>query len=333
MIRINNIKPIPFFCLLLIGTFFSCGTDSGESLKKEELSNWNDTPLKQEIIDFVTDITTPGSPEFVAEEDRIAVFDNDGTLWNEKPLYIPVEYEIAYLKKEVPKNPELQKNNFYKKIAEGNLKVLKDYSSFELINLLFASHMGQKELNYENSVYTFLTENKHSRFNRPFKEMVFQPMVELVHYLQENDFKVYIVTGGEISFVRTVSKEIYNIEPENVVGSSVLLKYVSDTTGTYLVRTEKIQSINDKYVKPANIELHIGKKPIFAAGNSDGDYEMMQYTLSGDGPSMAIIVNHDDKEREYAYMHGTEKAIADADSIGWKIVSMRSEFNIVFPEK
>lgn len=317
---------------VILGLIVSCSNSNQQNLSEEILNSWNNTALKQEISDFVNAVATPNSPDFVTEEDRIAVFDNDGTLWNEKPLYIPVEYEIDYLKEAVPQNPELQENRFYTEIANGNLDVMKDFSSFELINLLFASHNGQKEADYESSVYTFLSEKQHSKLKRPYKEMVYQPMLELVKYLQNNKFKVFIVTGGEISFVRTVSKEIYNIEPENVIGSSVQLKYVSDTSGTYLMRTDKIQSVNDKHFKPANIGLHIGKKPIFAAGNSDGDYEMMEYTLSGDGPSMAIIVNHDDEEREYNYMHGTEKAIAHADSIGWHIVSMKKEFKTVFPE-
>ena len=326
------IRSIHYFSTLLIVVLLSCSSQPSENLQKEVLNIWNNTVLKQEIIDFVNAVTLPDSPKYVAEEDRIAVFDNDGTLWNEKPLYIPVEYELAYLKEEVPQNPELQKNSFYTEIAKGNVAVMKDFSSFDLVNLLFTSHKGQKEADYESSVYTFLSEKQHPKFKRPFKALVYQPMVELVQYLQNNNFKVYIVTGGEISFVRTVSKEIYNIEPENVIGSSVQLKYVSDTSGTYLMRTDKIQSVNDKYIKPSNISLHIGKKPIFAAGNSDGDYEMMQYTLSGEGPSMAIIVHHDDEQREYKYMHGTEKAIAHADSIGWHIVSMKKEFKTVFPE-
>lgn len=326
------IRSIHYFSTIFIGVLFSCSSQPNENLHNEELNNWNNTVLKQEIIGFVESVSLPTSPKFVAEEDRIAVFDNDGTLWNEKPLYIPVEYELAYLKEKVPQNPELQKNRFYTEIAKGNLAVMKNFSSFDLINLLFASHKDQKEADYESSVYTFLSEKQHSKFKRPFKALVYQPMVELVQYLQNNNFKVYIVTGGEISFVRTVSKEIYNIEPENVIGSSVELKYISDSTGTFLLRTEKIQSVNDKQFKPTNIGLHIGKKPIFAAGNSDGDYEMMQYTLSGEGPSMAIIVNHDDDEREYKYMHGTEKAIAHADSIGWHIVSMKKEFKTVFQE-
>ncbi len=324
-------KAYHLFAIVLIGALFSCTASIKESKTKAELSHWNDTPLKSEIIEFVLSVTSSDSPEFVAQEDRIAVFDNDGTLWTEKPMYIPLEYEVDYLKTEVEKNPELQQNHLYSEIAKGNLSVMKEFSSFDLINYLFATHKGQKEADYENSVYRFLSEEDHPKFKRPYKELVYQPMLELISYLQHNNFKVFIVTGGEISFVRTVSKEIYNIAPENVIGSSVVLEYVSDSGGTYLVRTDKIQAVNDKHFKPANIGLHIGKKPIFAAGNSDGDYEMMEYTLSGDGPSMAIIVNHDDVEREFSYMHGTEKAIAHADSIGWHIVSMKKEFTSIFP--
>jgi phosphoserine phosphatase len=294
------------------------------------LPSWNEGDTRSAIIDFVSGTTTEGSVNFIPTADRIAVFDNDGTLWIEKPLYIPIEYEIDYLKKVVPKNPEMARNKLYMGLSNGDLGVLKDYNSFELINLLFAAHNGQPEDEYEASVYTFLSEHRHPEYDRPFKELIFQPMLELIDYLQANDFKVFIVTGGELSFVRTVSEEIYNIPQENVVGSNILFQYESDSTGVEIIRTGKIVSANDKQIKPANIELHIGKKPIFAAGNSDGDYEMMEYTLSGDGPSMAILVHHDDEEREYSYTHGTEKAIEDSPGKGWYVVSMKNDWKRVF---
>lgn len=298
--------------------------------KLEVLPSWNDGTNKQSIINFVNNITLEGSDHFVPQADRIAVFDNDGTLWNEKPLYIPVEYEIDFIKEAVKSNPAMLDNKLYKGLSEGDLTIMNNYSTFELIHQLFAAHDGQLEEDYKKSVYQFLTGSNHPKFNRPFKEMVYQPMVELVHFLQDNDFKVYIVTGGEITFVRTVSDEIYNIPAENVIGSSVVLNYVSDSIGSRLIRTGTIQSANDKHIKPANIELHIGKKPIFAAGNSDGDYAMMEYTSSGNGPSMAILVHHDDEEREYSYIHGTEKAVDDADKKGWHVISMKNDFRQIF---
>ncbi|WP_439184843.1 HAD family hydrolase [Carboxylicivirga taeanensis] len=295
------------------------------------LPSWNNTHSKELILSFVKRVTEPSSEAFVPIENRIAVFDNDGTLWNEKPLYIPIEYEINYIKESAQSNPALLDNELYKGLAEGNLAILQKYSTFDLINQLFAAHNNQDETEYKQSVYRFLSKNHHPQHNRPFKEMIYQPMVELVHYLQQHNFEVYIVTGGEITFVRTISKEIYNIPVENVIGSSVKLNYISDEQGVRLIRTGSIQSANDKHVKPCNIELHIGKKPIFAAGNSDGDYEMMEYTLSGDTPSMAILLHHDDAKREYSYMHGTEKAVEDADIKGWHVISMKNDFNQIFP--
>ncbi len=319
---------ISFSILLLI----SCNQPNGHQDKQSSyLASWNNTTNKEAIQSFVKQVCDESSADFVPMKDRIAVFDNDGTLWNEKPLYIPLEYEISYLHEAVKSNPVLLENELYKDLAEGDLAAMKNYSSFDLINELFAAHNEQAESDYEQSVYRFLTDKQHPRFKRPFKEMIYQPMVELVHYLQAYEFKVYIVTGGEITFVRTVSEEIYNIPVENVVGSSVHLNYISDEQGTRLVRTGNIQSANDKQIKPCNIELHIGKKPIFAAGNSDGDYQMMEYTLSGKGLSMAILVNHDDEEREYSYMHGTENAIADAQQQGWHIISMKNDFKQIFP--
>jgi len=318
--------------LTLILVSYSCSSPSTTLQNTTPpLNDWNDTPIKQEIITFVQKVTEKTSSDFVPIADRIAVFDNDGTLWNEKPLYIPMEYEINYIQEVVKTKPEMLKNKLYEGLAEGNLAIMKEYSTFDLINQLFAAHDQQLEKDYYQSVYTFLTENNHPKFNRPFKEMVYQPMVELVLYLQDHDFKVFIVTGGEITFVRTVSEEIYDIPAEKVIGSNIQLAYVSDSLGQRLIRTNKVISANDKHIKPANIGLHIGKKPIFAAGNSDGDYEMMEYTLSGNGPSMAILVHHDDEKREYKYMHGAEKAVEDANTKGWHVVSMKKDFKQIFP--
>lgn len=325
----KKISYIFFFAIVL---FLTACTSQSTTVKQEKLPSWNNVPLKTEILNFVESVSKESSADFVAPKDRIAVFDNDGTLWNEKPLYIPVEYEISYIKNLVEERPELKENKLYNGLYEGNLAVMKDYSNFELIHELFAVHAGQSETAYKASVYDFLSNQNHPEHKRPFKEMIYSPMVELVHYLQAHNFKVYIVTGGEISFVRTVSEEIYNIPVENVIGSNVKYKYNAEAK-PYLIRTSEISSANDKQVKPANIELHIGKKPIFAAGNSDGDYEMMQYTLSGEGPSMAILVHHDDEEREYKYMHGTEKAIEHADSIGWSVISMKKDWNQIFSVK
>ncbi len=318
--------------ILLTVLLLNCKVTT-EPLKTEDpLSLWNDGKVKTAIIDFVQKVTDETSADFVAEKNRIAVFDNDGTLWNEKPLYIPVELEMVFIQQNYSAKPEWKNDELYTGIANDDLSVLSKYSTGELIGKLFATHDGQKEEDYKKFVYETLSTVQHSKFNRPLKEMTYSPMVQLVDYLQDNEFNVFIVTGGEITSVRTVSEEIYNIPKENVVGSSVVLEYVTDDNGSYLVRTAKIQSANDQQVKPTNIELHIGRKPIFAAGNSNGDYEMMEYTLSGDGPSMAILVNHDDDQREYSYMHGTEKAVEDATEKGWYVVSMKNDFKEIFAE-
>ncbi len=260
------------FVLTLSVVLFSCTFTENKETINSSLSLWNESPVKTSIITFVESVTDKNSSGFVPTKERIAVFDNDGTLWNEKPLYIPVEFTLDYIKKTYPTKPEWHENKLYKRIAEGDLSVLKEYSTIDLVTQLFAANDKQLQQEYIRDAYKFLSNNKDRKFNRPYKEMVYTPMVELVHYLQANNFKVYIVTGGEITFLRTVSEEIYNIPMENVIGSSVVLEYKSDEKGNYLVRTGKINSINDKHFKPVNIELHIGRKPIFAAGNSDGDY-------------------------------------------------------------
>lgn len=325
-----------FFLTLLISVLlFSCqapveNKTADSTSSENSLSLWNDSEVKTAIIDFVEKVTDENSTDFVPVKERIAVFDNDGTLWNEKPLYIPVEIELAYIKKVYPDNPEWKDDKMYSAIASDNLDVLKEYSNAELATKLFAAHAGQKEEDYKAFVYETLSTVNHRKYNRPLKEVTYSPMVELLEYFQANNFNVYIVTGGEITSVRTVSEEIYNIPIENVVGSSVHYKYIVDEKGKYIERQAGISSNNDKQVKPTNIELHIGRKPIFAAGNSDGDYEMMEYTLSGEGPSMAILVHHDDEEREYNYMHGTEKAIDDAEEQGWYVISMKNDFKEIF---
>ncbi len=318
--------------LLLFVAFISCTSPSThtDELTKHPLPSWNDTKLKAKIISFVVSVSDPYSDDFVPPTDRIAVFDNDGTLWTEKPQYIPVILESAYIKDQYTKRKEWQKDTVFTAIANNDFSIIKKYNTGFLLNKIFGSHAGDKEEDYKDFAYQVLSNTKHSKFNRPLKELTFVPMVELVHYLQEHEFKVFIVTGGEISSVRTVSEEIYNIPKENVVGTSINYKYISDKKGVYIERESTINSFNDGPVKPANIELHIGKKPIFAAGNSDGDYQMMEYTLSGNSHSMAILVNHDDEEREFSYMHGTEKAVADAEAKGWDVVSMKHEFKQIF---
>ncbi|WP_346859176.1 HAD family hydrolase [uncultured Draconibacterium sp.] len=325
--------------LIILSVFlFSCQTTvenkpaDNTDTTQEPLSLWNNSEVKTAIVEFVEKVTDENSADFVPVKERIAVFDNDGTLWNEKPLYIPVEIELAYIKKVFPERPEWKDDRIYSAIAEDNLAVLKDLGTAELATKLFAAHKGQKEEDYKTFVYETLSTVKHRKYNRPLKEVTYSPMVELVGYLQANCFNVYIVTGGEITSVRTVSEEIYNIPKENVVGTSVNCKYISNDSGIYIEREAEISSNNDKQVKPVNIELHIGRKPIFAAGNSDGDYQMMEYTLSGRGPSMAILVHHDDEVREYTYMHGTENAIKDAAEKGWFVVSMKNDFKEIFAE-
>ncbi|HYQ56061.1 MAG TPA: HAD family hydrolase [Draconibacterium sp.] len=319
-----------FFFFLTVIFFTQCTISNKESSKSQVLSLWKDGIVKESIIKFISDVTNESSVTYVSVEDRIAVFDNDGTLWCEKPLYIPVELEIAYVKNEYPRHPEWEEDKFFSGLACDNLSVLNDYSTAEIIGKIFSAQAGMKEEDYKDFCYKTLSEIQHRKYKRPLKELIYSPMVQLVHYLQANDFKVYIVTGGEITSVRTISEEIYNIPKENVVGSSVLLKYVSDESGTYLVRTAQLNSNNDKAVKPTNIELHIGRKPIFAAGNSDGDYQMMEYALSGEGPSMAILVHHDDEAREYSYMHGTENTVEHAPEKGWHVVSMKDDFKEIF---
>jgi len=303
-----------------------------------QLESWNDGVTKSAIIDFVTQITTPNSPTFVSPAERIATFDNDGTLWLEKPLYIQLQHGLRAIGKAAAEKPELRDRQPFKAVYENDLawlgKAAADYAKGDpsgvltLVTGLAEVLEGITVEAFEADVLDFLSNAQDAHFKQPYKCLTYKPMVELVHYLQANGFQVYITSGGGRDFMRAICEEVYGIPRAMTIGSSVTFKYSEDDQGAVQVlRTKEIeQPIDDGPGKPLHIHRAIGRKPIVAAGNSDGDIHMLKYAGSG----LRLLVHHDDAEREYAYDGGSEKALQLAAQDGWLVVSMKHDWKTVF---
>ena len=301
------------------------------------LSSWNDGKNKKAILDFVKTVTDESSPSYVAPPDRIATFDNDGNLWNEKPTYIQLFFALQRLRDLAKADPSLLDKPAYKAAAEGDMAYFASLypdNKDALIEMMFDTHAGMPQREFQALASDFLTNEKHPRFNVPFKQCYYPPMVELMHYVRDNDFKVYIVSGGGMSFIRTVSEEIYDIPRENVIGSNIIFESMRDGDDFYLQRKlGVVEPIDDGPGKPVNIELHIGRAPILASGNSNGDHEMFEYTeaQAKGGRFLNLLLRHDDGEREYEYDEGAEKAQKTAGERSWNVISMKNDFKKVFP--
>ena len=299
------------------------------------LSLWNNTPVRQIIADFVSAVTTPGSPDFVPPAERIATFDNDGTLWCEKPAYFQLLFALQRLKALAAADPSLLEQPSYQAAVENDMAYFNSLypgNLTELRNLLFDTHAGMTQAEFEAQAVAFLSQDSHPRFGIPFKQLTYQPMIELIRYLEARDFKVFIATAGGMSFVRTVSEEIYGISRERVIGSNTTFETRMTDQGLVLFRKPGlIEPIAEGPGKPVNIELHIGRKPILAAGNSDGDIHMFLFSQTTPYKSLQLLLHHDDAEREYAYDGGAEKALQMAVEHNWKLISMKQDFGQVFP--
>lgn len=299
------------------------------------LSLWNNTPVRQVIADYVSAVTTPGSPDFVPPAERIATFDNDGTLWCEKPAYFQLFFALQRLKALAVADPALLKQPSYKAAIENDMAYFNSLypgNLTELRKILFDTHAGMTQAEFEAQALAFLSQDSHPRFGMPFKQLTYQPMIELIRYLEARDFRVFIATAGGMSFVRTVSEEIYGIPRERVIGSNTSFEPRMTDQGLELLRKPGlIEPIAEGPGKPVNIELHIGRKPILAAGNSDGDIHMWLYSQTSPNKSLQLLVHHDDAEREYAYDGGAEKALQLAVEHNWQLISMQQDFSQVFP--
>ena len=300
------------------------------------LSSWNEGRTKQTILDFIQKVTEESSPNYVPPADRVATFDNDGTLWNEKPLYIQLFFALNRLKEMAQANASLLNKPAFKAAIEGDISYFDSLYTNDkstLMKIIFDSHAGMSQKEFQQIAYEFLSAAKHPRYNVPFKKCIYQPMVELLDLLRGNEFKVFITSAGGMSFVRTVSEEIYNLPRENVIGSNITFEFVRESDNIVLQRKRGlIEPISDGSGKPVNIELHIGRSPILASGNSNGDFEMFEYcqAQANGGIFLNLLLLHDDAEREYAYDKEAEKVQLAASQRGWTVISMKDDWKTVF---
>ena len=302
------------------------------------LPAWNPGPAKDAILKFVADVTDPAGPSYVPPADRIAVFDNDGTLWTEKPIPVQAAFVFTRIAQMAPEHPEWQTTQPYRAVLEQDVETLQSLSAEDVEKLLFATHAGMTEEEFEATAKAFLDTAKHPRFGVLYTETVYQPMLELLALLRANGFRTFIVSGGGVEFMRVFSEEVYGIPRENVIGSSLQYEFQQTSDGSVLVRQPEMVSFDDREMKPVNIQLHIGRRPILAGGNSDGDLAMFQYTggrsSSSEGgkvPFLNLLLVHDDAEREYDYLTGTDKVMSAAAQSPWMFVSMKRDFKTVFP--
>jgi phosphoserine phosphatase len=302
----------------------------------DQLPSWNDGPAKSAIVDFVTRVTTEGGADFVPAPERIATFDNDGTLWAEQPLYFQLAFALDRVKTVAPQHPEWQTQEPFRSVLAGDMTGALAGGEEGLVKLVMATHAGMTADAFDKTVTDWLATAKHPKTQRPYTEMVYQPMLEVLAYLRANGFKTYIVSGGGIEFMRTFSERVYGVPPEQVIGSSIKTKFEMRDGKPAIVRLPEIDFIDDKAGKPVAIQKFIGRRPIAAFGNSDGDLQMLQWTTAGDGPRFGLIVHHTDAEREWAYDRkshiGTlDKALDEAQARGWTVVSMKDDWRAIYP--
>jgi phosphoserine phosphatase len=315
-------------CLLFAAPFVSAADDP--------LPSWNDGAAKSAIVKFVSETTKSGSPQFVAPAERIATFDNDGTLWAEQPAYFQLLFAFDRIRALAPQHPEWKDAEPYKSVLAGDMKGLAASGEKDLLELIAATHTGMTTDEFQKIVDDWIATARHPKTKRPYTEMVYQPMLELLSYLRANGYKTFIVSGGGVEFMRAFAERVYGIPPDQVVGSAGVLKYeVRDGKGV-LVKEPKVMLIDDGPGKPVGIQQRIGRRPVFAFGNSDGDQQMLEWTTAGSGARFAGIVHHTDAEREWAYDRTShigklDKAWDEATAKGWTVVDMKKDWKVVFP--
>jgi phosphoglycolate phosphatase-like HAD superfamily hydrolase len=302
----------------------------------DPLPSWNDGPAKQAIVAFVEKVTKEGSPDFVAPGERIAVFDNDGTLWAEQPAYFQVFFIADRIRALAPQHPEWQSKEPYRSVLANDLHGVAATGEKGLMELMAVTHAGMTTDAFRDIVLDWVAKARHPKTGRSYTAMVYQPMLELLAYLRANGFKTFVVSGGGQEFMRPWTEKVYGIPPEQVIGSNVELRYQMEGGKPALMKLPEVALIDDKAGKPVGIQRFIGRRPIFAFGNSDGDREMLEWTTAGDGPRFAGIVHHTDAAREWAYDRESKigtiaKALDQGKASGWTIVDMKSEWKTIFP--
>jgi phosphoserine phosphatase len=301
----------------------------------DPLPSWNDGAARSAIIDFVTRVTTEGGPDFVAPADRIATFDNDGTLWSEQPLYFQFLFAVDRVKTLAPQHPEWKAEEPFRSVLAGDMKTALAGGNEAIAQLVMASHAGMTSDEFDTVVADWLATARHPSLKRPYPELIYQPMLEILDYLRDNGFKTFIVSGGGVEFIRNFSERVYGISPEQVVGSTIKTKFEMRDGKPVIARLPEIDFIDDGPGKPVAIEKFIGRRPIAAFGNSDGDLQMLQWTMAGDGARFALIVHHTDAAREVAYDRKSsigylDKALDEGQAKGWTIVDMKTDWKTIY---
>jgi phosphoglycolate phosphatase-like HAD superfamily hydrolase len=302
----------------------------------DSLPSWNNGPNKQAIVSFVSAVTKKGSPDYVAPAERVAVFDNDGTLWSEQPLFFQAVFMLEQVKAAVSQHPEWKDNPAYQALINHDHEALAKLGQKPVLELLAIANSGMTTEAYDKTIRDWLATARHPKTQRLYTEMVYKPMQELLTYLRANGFKTFIVSGGSVEFMRPWSEAAYGIPPEQVVGTLSDVRYEIQEGKPVLIREPKISFVDDGPGKPAGIYRAIGRRPIAAFGNADGDLQMLQYTMAGSGKRLALLVHHDDADREFAYDRTSktgrlDKALDEALAKKWIVVSMKSDWKKIFP--
>ena len=310
--------------------------DLAAAQSDDSLPSWKDGKAKQSIIDFVTKVTQEGSPDFVPPAERIATFDNDGTLWAEQPMYVQLLFALDRVKALAPQHPQWKEQEPFASLLRGNVKAALAGGEHAILDIVMATHAGMTTEEFGRIVEDWIATAKHPTTKRPHTAMVYQPMLELLAYLRANDFKTFIVSGGGIEFMRPWTEKVYGIPPEQVIGSSIKTRFEARDGKPVLVRLPELHFMDDKEGKPVGINQHIGRRPIAAFGNSDGDLQMLQWTTAGQGPRFALYVHHTDAEREWAYDRKSrigrlDKGLDEAREKGWTVVDMKQDWKVIFP--
>lgn len=302
----------------------------------DPLPAWNEGDPKRSIVSFVERVTKHGGPDFVPPAERIAVFDNDGTLWAEQPIYFQVAFALDQVKTLAPRHPQWHTEEPFASILKGDVKTALSRGEHAAVQIMAATHAGMTTDEFRHAVRKWLDTARHPRFKQPYTKLVYQPMLELMQYLRANGFRTFIVSGGGIEFMRVWAQEIYGIPPEQVIGSSDKMKYEMRDDRPVLIKLPEVDFVDDGDGKPVGIQKFIGRRPIAAFGNSDGDLQMLQWTAAGDGARLEVLVHHTDDVREWAYDRQShigklDKALDEARAKSWVVVSMKEDWKTVFP--
>jgi phosphoglycolate phosphatase-like HAD superfamily hydrolase len=322
--------------LLVVGALLGWLAAQDKPAATDPLPSWNDGAAKKSIIEFVERVTKEGGPDYVPPAERIATFDNDGTLWAEQPVYVQAMFIFDRINALAPEHREWKSKEPFASVLKGDVKAALAGGAPAFMEMALATHAGMTTEEFEKIVTDWISTAKHPTTGRLYTEMVYQPMLELLAYLRANGFKTFIVSGGGIDFMRPWTERVYGIPPEQVIGSSIKTKFELRDGKPVLMRLPELNFFDDKSGKPVAIQHHIGRRPIAAFGNSDGDLQMLQWTAAGSGPRLCLYVHHTDAKREWAYDRQSsigrlDKGLDEAKAKGWTVVSMKDDWKMIFP--